>query len=759
MNSEYSEINPVVSTDGTIVFFNRINHPENKLGEHNSMDIWYSELLPDSTFTEPQRLPESVNIARYNAFFAALDDGKSYLMLGRYNRAGTRWLTRGFSIIEYLGDDEWGTPKPIEVRRFKRMNRGAMVGAHMSADRELLFMAFSRSANSERLSLYVSQKMNDGSYSKPEPLNFDNLITSRVNNFEAPFITKDKNRLYFSANLDYDPARINIYYANRIDDDSFVEWSEPIKLTDNINTANWESYFTLNANESWAYYSSTTNSYGMADIFKVRMFEEFPYLRMRGIIADQADRSPMLADTTYEILVNGEEDFPGLDINREDATYELLLPLGQSYTLLPKLENWNGVSSVIDLTDVYEYTERRHNLYFTAVPFVQVTGRIVDKRTGVQVPVDREPQVFINGEPHDDIIYDEFSTAFQVSLPLGTSYIFEAKIDNFEAVSKTVDVIDVTTFVEKDITLFVRSVNYVELSGQLLDNVSMRPISSEYNPQLAIDGHIADTVKIGSENASFNIRLPFGKSYLLGVSADNYKTIDNVVDLTQYVEYEELFQNIFAEHVDANIVFLSGQIINTKTERPIESRVQDVKLMVNDVVHPTYEYDPKTATYSLNLVAGYNYDVLSSVPNFYNRLEQVDLTDTAPLTRMVRNIYVTPIEVGMSVDIEHIFFEFASAGLLPESFRSLRAIIAFLNEYPNVRIEIGGHTDNIGSQEVNQRLSEQRAKAVRDYIISEGIPAHRVESQGYHFTRPVASNRTEQGRARNRRVDFTIIGI
>ncbi len=758
VNSKYSEINPVVSTDGTTLFFNRVNHPENKLGEHNSMDIWYSELLPDSTYTEPQRLPESVNIARYNAFFAALDDGKSYLMLGHYNKAGTRWLTRGFSIIEHLGGDEWGIPQQIDVKRFSRMNRGELVSAHMSADRELLFMAFSRSANSERLSLYVSKKIDHNDYSKPEPLSFENLITRRVNSFEAPFITKDKTRLYFSANLDDNPERMNIYYAQRNDDDSFVNWSEPVKVTDNINTANWESYFTLNANESWAYYSSTTNSFGMADLFKVRMYEEFPYLRMRGIIANQADQTPMLADTTYTILVNGEEDFPGLEINKEDATYEVLLPLGRSYTLLPKMENWNGVSLVVDLTDVHTYTERRQNLYFTTVPFVQITGRIVDMRTGLQVPATREPKVLINGEASDDIVYDEFSSAFQVSLPLGTSYIFEAEIDNYEAVPKAVDVIDEKTFVEKDITLFVRSVNYVQLRGQVLDNVSMRPISHEHNPQFIIDGQIADTVKINPENSSFSVRLPFGKSYVLGVSADNYKTIDNVVDLTPYVEYAEVWQNIFAEHEDANIVFLSGQIINTKTENPLD-RIHEVKLMVNDVVHPSFEYDPQTASYRLNLEAGINYDVLSRVPNFYNRLEQVDLTDVAPLTRVVRNIYVTPIEVGMSVDIEHIYFEFGSSRLLPESFRSLRAIIAFLNEYPNVRIEIGGHTDNVGSQEVNQRLSEERAKAVKDYIISEGIPVHRVESQGYSFNKPKASNRTAEGRAQNRRVDFTIIGI
>ena len=79
----------------------------------------------------------------------------------------------------------------------------------------------------------------------------------------------------------------------------------------------------------------------------------------------------MTDETSYDILVNGEP-FPGFTIDKVSASYEVLLPLGRSYTLLPQMENWNGISTDIDLTGVREYTETKQNLYFSAIPFVLV---------------------------------------------------------------------------------------------------------------------------------------------------------------------------------------------------------------------------------------------------------------------------------------------------------------------------------------------------------------------------------------------------
>ncbi|MDX9847539.1 MAG: OmpA family protein [Tenuifilaceae bacterium] len=756
VNSEYAEVNPVISWDGKTLFFNRINHPENTFGSSDSQDIWYSTLRDDGTWTKAQRLPETVNIGQYNAILSALDDGVSYLILGKFNRSGKHWVKRGFSIVQHLGNGQWSKPQAIKVKRFSKINKGKAITAYMTPDRELLFITFSTHPNSKKLSLYVSTKKKDGVYSRPRFAGGGPGNAMDPRSLEAPYLSADKNRLYFSADYGGRRANQNIHFAERSDKD-FREWRMPQPVTDTINTPNWDSYFKMNAKESWAYYSSTTNSLGKADIFRVKIFEERPYLKLSGLILNQADQKLMLDETDYSILVNGEE-FPELEVSKPSASFEVLLPLGQLYTLQPTMANWNGISADIDLRGVREYSEAKLNLYFSSIPYALVKGRVVDTRTDEIVPLSLNPKVLINGVASDSVKYDQFSGAFQALLPLGQSYTFMAKVDNFTSTPVVIDVTEVATYVEHDISLPVTSFPWVEVSGKVLDNSSLTPVLAESRPVLLINGQEADSIYIDPVSADFMVRLPYGKSYTIGVKADNFRTLDNQVDLSSFDRFLAIKQNVFAERMDANMVTLTGKLIDTKSGKPLEEGYS-VKMRVNGVESHAFTFEPKTAEFSLRLPVGFNYDLTPSVTNFYNKFEPVDLTKTAPMSKIVRNFYVTPIEVGQSVDIQDIYFETGRAGLMPQSFRSLNALIEFLKEYPNVRVEIGGHTDNVGSAAVNQKVSEDRARSVAQYVIDQGIPAERVVSKGYGFSKPKASNRTAEGRAQNRRVDFTIIGI
>ncbi|MDP2208089.1 MAG: OmpA family protein [Bacteroidota bacterium] len=111
-------------------------------------------------------------------------------------------------------------------------------------------------------------------------------------------------------------------------------------------------------------------------------------------------------------------------------------------------------------------------------------------------------------------------------------------------------------------------------------------------------------------------------------------------------------------------------------------------------------------------------------------------------------------DVGDKLSLRGINFEFNSARLLPSSEDTLKFVAVGLLANPEIQIEISGHTDNIGSAKSNQLLSLRRAEAVKDYIVSKGVAAARLTTVGYGFTRPIADNGTEDGRARNRRIEF-----
>jgi len=108
-------------------------------------------------------------------------------------------------------------------------------------------------------------------------------------------------------------------------------------------------------------------------------------------------------------------------------------------------------------------------------------------------------------------------------------------------------------------------------------------------------------------------------------------------------------------------------------------------------------------------------------------------------------------------DLKGVNFATGKAELLPVSFKILEATVKGLQKYDTVRVEISGHTDNVGGLEYNDKLSQDRADAVRNYLIKKGIAENRITAVGYGYSRPRADNKTEKGKAQNRRIEISII--
>jgi OmpA-OmpF porin, OOP family len=114
-------------------------------------------------------------------------------------------------------------------------------------------------------------------------------------------------------------------------------------------------------------------------------------------------------------------------------------------------------------------------------------------------------------------------------------------------------------------------------------------------------------------------------------------------------------------------------------------------------------------------------------------------------------------QVGNRIKLSNIFFDFDKATLLPESEKELNKLADILEDYPHMEIEIGGHTDNVGTVVYNQKLSEQRAKAVVEYLIKKDTNQKKISYKGYGSSMPIADNTDETGRQQNRRVEFQIL--
>ena len=115
------------------------------------------------------------------------------------------------------------------------------------------------------------------------------------------------------------------------------------------------------------------------------------------------------------------------------------------------------------------------------------------------------------------------------------------------------------------------------------------------------------------------------------------------------------------------------------------------------------------------------------------------------------------LQVGESITLKNVFFQTGKYTLLDISIVELDKVVEMMQKHPSLRIELGGHTDNTGNEAANQKLSEQRAKAVYDYLVNHGVQADRLSYKGYGQSQPVADNSTPEGRRQNRRTVFTIL--
>ena len=113
---------------------------------------------------------------------------------------------------------------------------------------------------------------------------------------------------------------------------------------------------------------------------------------------------------------------------------------------------------------------------------------------------------------------------------------------------------------------------------------------------------------------------------------------------------------------------------------------------------------------------------------------------------------------GTIMSLSDILFDFGKADLRHEAQLNLAKVSVILQQYPEMQISVEGHTDNVGSEDFNLKLSEKRAKAVYDFLIREGVAQARLETKGLGMSQPVASNETAEGRQKNRRVDLVIRG-
>jgi outer membrane protein OmpA-like peptidoglycan-associated protein len=206
------------------------------------------------------------------------------------------------------------------------------------------------------------------------------------------------------------------------------------------------------------------------------------------------------------------------------------------------------------------------------------------------------------------------------------------------------------------------------------------------------------------------------------------------------------------------VVLVSGNVYNQKTKEPLSAS------LVYETLPDGAEAGNGISSVidgSFKIVLPYdkNYSIHATADKFFAVSENLKLDSLikAGYKEIHKDLYLVPIEIGQVVRLNNVFFDFDKYDLRPESFVELDRVVQLLKENPKIEIEMSAHTDSYGSDDYNFTLSDNRAKSVREYIISKGIAPEKIVSQGYGETKPVAPNDTPENRQLNRRVEFKIL--
>jgi len=202
-------------------------------------------------------------------------------------------------------------------------------------------------------------------------------------------------------------------------------------------------------------------------------------------------------------------------------------------------------------------------------------------------------------------------------------------------------------------------------------------------------------------------------------------------------------------------LWVKGKVFDKNTKAGLPSAVELIDIATKQTISKVQT--DETGNYLITLPVGKDYAFNVNRRGYLFYSDNYLLKNKAPDSTYIKDIPLQPIEANAAIVLKNIFFDFNKYDIKPESQVELDLVVQLLQENPTVKIQIEGHTDNIGSAADNLKLSENRAKAVVAYIASKGIDAKRLSAKGFGATKPIADNSTEEERALNRRTELKII--
>lgn len=627
---------------------------------------------------------------------------------------------------------------PVEIKELCT-DRNETVGS-VSSDGKMLYLSGLYDPKENNASIYKSNLVN-GAWAKPEMIS---MVSSRFHDFQ-PYVHNDKV-MFFVSNRHGNNKNYDIYVSENING----VWRAPINLGEVINTKYDEQTPFLSADGKTLYFASNGHAgYGGYDIFRATRtgdtwIEWSEPENMGPIINSLKDDRHYMIDPDGINAYLSSNRFDGLGL--EDLMYIDLRILAQLQKLLEAKLAELGKTPEEDPVGTPITNE------------IHVSGIVVDQDNRPMM-VDIVWNYVMDGVTYMQIVDSGREGAFSFALPRQvTNLCYEVRTPGYRRVFDKIDITDdKSDYYVKIVCVADASAGerpdgkYVIITGKVVDEKN-KPVSTSIRWSYVYGDVVNEIIVETLENGTFRFYVP------------PTEKVRYLIEDKQYAVREEMI--LIPENTDAYDITI--RLVSVANELKISGKVTDQQnnpLAAN--IYWSYKMDGELIEYRVLSNPDGSYEVsMPIMPMLSYRVEKTNFMPISGSTdipidkrSITMDFTMTKLAEREVFNIKNIQFEFGKATLLPSSYEVLDPLVKLMNDNPSLTIELAGHTDIVGGREFNLRLSNQRAQAVADYLINKGVNKDRIQVAGYGFDKPIADNKTDEGRALNRRVEMVIIGI
>ena len=664
----------------------------------------YSQIIDTTVLYEMEKLSNNVNSSYHEGAPLITPDGNTLYFFrtnhpqNRYGKDGTQDIW--FSVKDKEG--EWG-PAYHADNNLNR-NKSNQIVSVVNKGRTLVLDG-GKSKNDRGVSI---ANWEGDAWSKPEAVDIEGYEKMNAGKFSGGCMSDDMKFLILYFSEKSGATFSDLYLSKQI---APMKYSKPVKMP--LSTPKDEFGPFLSQDETVMYYASGMDGgYGDLDLYKV----------------ERLDDSWMKWSKPVNLG-------PPVNTKGFDAYFSVDATWDHAFTTRAYMSADGGSLDIMSLKPK---------------PEVTLMGKVMDMYTHEPLNAYMEIEVIDIGKlptrAKDDGSYKRLIRERGI-------YVFFAHAIGYEDYYDTLDISNPgrKELIKKNIMMEPKRPD-VRISGTVYDNKTKEKLN---NVKIGFKTRYYDTTKVQTETKGYySTKLPNTGKYLVTLSKEGYYNDSEYLEIKQEgnKSFYEL-QHDFYLDPEKRPIILKGVVSNKKTGKHMH-----VDMHYRSASGQTGDFNShNNGHYRIKLPESGTYQITANEEGFLTYKDTITVHVPYHDHEFRKDVEMTPIEVGATVRLNEIYFDFDKAELRPESYPELGRVVEFMQLNNTLTIEISGHTDDRGSEEYNENLSQERSDAVREYILSKGIKADRIVAKGYGESKPLVPNTTDENRQFNRRVQFTIL--